>query len=96
MERVPHGFEHLLSKLKVEANDEEGASIQLIDFEHMDYIEDVFAEHFDMEYDCKIVDEQHKRFILFFGDLHSIIKVTEIAKQINAFHKSYRMLYSTV
>jgi hypothetical protein len=43
-------FRYILSEIKVVEHPEWGASIELIDYEHRDYIEDVFTEHFDLEH----------------------------------------------
>ena len=89
-------FKHLLSKLTVTECKDHGATVKLIDYEHTDYIEDVLAEHFDIEYEYKISNEEENEYILCFGEKASTEQVEKATKLINSYHSKNGKLYETI
>ena len=87
---------HLLSKLSVSESEDHGAIIQLIDYEHTDYIEDVLVEYFDIEYEYKIINDEENKYILCFAKTHTKKQVEEALKLINNFHSEKCMTYETI
>ena len=89
-------FKYLLSEIAATESDKWGAMIRLINDEHTDYIEDVLAEHFDMDYEFKVVNEDTKDFIIYFNDKAKLKDVKKAVNTINAFHKQNSELYETI
>ncbi|CAI3932418.1 MULTISPECIES: hypothetical protein [Alteromonas] len=85
-------FSYLLSSLKADFHNEFGPFIELLDFEHRDYIEDVLAEIFDIEYEFS-QELENESFILYFCNRISFESLTLVIKQINVFHKEQGRLY---
>ena len=86
----------LTTKLEVASDEMWGPCIYLINWEHADYIEDVLAEHFDLEYQFKISDEDENKYVLYFADKASFKDVEKAARTINEFHLSKGKLYETI
>jgi hypothetical protein len=86
----------LLSNLKVSSDSKWGACIKLLNWEHCDYIEDVFAEHFDLEYEFKIADDDEQRYILFFAGKATSSEVEKVVSSINEHHQQTCKLYETI
>ena len=87
---------YLLSKLIVNKSEEHGPNIKLIDYEHCDYIDDVLTEHFDIEYDYKIINDDTKAYILCFTNKITSEKVKKAVSTINNYHSSNKELYETI
>jgi len=89
-------FEYLLSEISASESKEFGAMIKLIDEEHIDYIEDVLTERFDIEYKFKTMDEEKKEYILYFEDNCNLDTVKVALKTINEDHSLNQELYETI
>ena len=89
-------FLYLLSNISVSESKKWGAMIKLINNEHIDYIEDVLAEHFDLEYEFKIVDDGKKEYVLYFEEKAKIEEVEEAVNMINLYHSNNGKLYGTI
>ncbi len=87
---------YLMSQLIVEIDDSWGAMIEFIDWDHMDYIEDVCAEHFDLDYDFKIDDDENKKHIIYFNDKATFNEVQNVINKINQFHLESPVIYETI
>jgi hypothetical protein len=61
-------FRYILSELNVGQDPTWGAFVELIDFEHRDYIEDVFIEIFDVEYSFSTNEDASGKYILYFEE----------------------------
>ena len=89
-------FNYLLSKINVSESSEHGAIVKLIDYEHTDYIEDVLVEHFDLEYEYKIIDNENNEYILCFAKKATTKQVEKAITTINNYHTKYNTLYETI
>ncbi len=86
----------LLSKLSVSNDPKWGVCVNLINWEHCDYIEDVLTEQFDLEYEFKITDDDEKRYILFFVDKATSAEVEKVISTVNEHHQQTGELYETI
>ena len=59
--------------------------IELIDYEHRDYIEDVISEKFDIE-TTTINEDLIGRYILCFPKTLSFKKIESVVSEINRYH----------
>jgi hypothetical protein len=89
-------FDSLLSEISVYKDPQWGPSVALVDWEHLDYIEDVLAEQFDLEYEFKIVDDEAKRYVLHFENKATWSEVEAAIDTINTYHAKHRKLYETI
>lgn len=80
-------FQYLLSDITIEIDPQHGPILNLVDWDHRDYIEDVLIEVFDIEYDY-CVEHDDDSITLFFTDKADLDALLSTAKVINAFHKS--------
>ena len=85
-----------MSQLTVKTDPEWGAMIKFFDWEHMDYIDDVCAEHFDLDYDFKIDDDEEKRYIIYFNEKATLPEVQRVINKINEFHRESKVIYETI
>ena len=85
-------LKYLLSELKIIEDQNNHFLIKLIDYEHIDYIEDVMIEKFDLEYDYRKNDP----YILGFFEEEKIKKLNLIINQINDYHQSKNKLFETI
>lgn len=73
-----------------------GKVLVLDDSEHRDYIEDVLAEHFDIEHEYFVEDQKSGKNTLCFSEKTGL-KVLETAiAEINRHHSSSSDLYETI
>jgi hypothetical protein len=86
----------LLSKLSIHKYDEKWLSIILTDYEHLDYIDDVLAEHFDIICNCVTIDDENQKYIMYFGTEISFDELSLLVDKINAYHEEHSKLYDTV
>ena len=84
-------FQYILSEIKVTQDPKWGACVELIDFEHRDYIEDVMIEVFDIEYSFTAHDESTGKYSLYFEKHASFEQVSKVVEQINEYHKKYNI-----
>lgn len=89
-------FQYLLSEITVFQDTQYGAAIKLIDYEHIDYIDDVLIEQFDVDCEFRVMDDENKRYILYFGSKLSFDEIATVISKINAYHKMEQNLYETV
>jgi len=89
-------FRYILSEIKVVEHPEWGASIELIDYEHRDYIEDVFTEHFDLEHAFSSREDVTNDYVLYFCENATVEQVADVVKQINEYHRSNDKEYPIV
>ncbi len=87
---------YLMSQLTVKSDPDWGAMIKFIDWEHMDYIDDVCTEHFDLDYDFKIDDDEEERYIIYFNEKATLAEVQRVINQINEFHLKSEVIYETI
>ncbi|AWF81665.1 hypothetical protein BTJ40_12975 [Microbulbifer sp. A4B17] len=85
----------LFKKLEIRRDPEFGLCIELCSWDHMDYIEDVLCEHFDIEYDFKIDDPEILRYALFFDKSINESELKDSILSINHHHKSSGQIYVT-
>ena len=89
-------FRHLLSKITVTESNEHGTIVMLIDYEHIDYIEDVLAEHFDLECEYKIINDEKNEYILCFAKKATTEQVEKALSEINSYHTKNNIIYETI
>ncbi|WP_220465379.1 MULTISPECIES: hypothetical protein, partial [unclassified Colwellia] len=89
-------FRYILTEIKVVADPKWGASIELIDYEHRDYIEDVLTEHFDLESAFQSNEDVTNDYVLYFCDNASFDQVAEVVKKINEYHRVNDKEYAIV
>lgn len=80
-------FQYLLSEITIETDLSTGPTLKLIDWHHRDYIEDVLAEVFDIEYDY-FVENDDESVTLYFTDKVDLASLISTVEKINGFHKS--------
>lgn len=66
------------------------------DWEHRDYIEDVLAEHFDIESECVLEDQKSGKNSLYFSEKTDIKALEKAIYEINSHHSSSSELYETI
>jgi len=86
-------FRYILSKIEVIRHPERGASIQLIDYEHLDYIEDVLCEKFDLEYDFCSNEDVTGDYVLYFGKVATFEQVKRAVEEINEYQSTNKKEY---
>lgn len=86
----------LLKELRISCDPDFGMCLELFSWDHLDYIEDILAEYFDIEYEFKIQDSENSRYALLFGNSveESILENALLA--INRYHAYSRQLYVTM
>lgn len=82
--------------LELKIAPERGIVLVLDDSEHRDYIEDVFVEHFDIEYEYFVKDEKSGINTLYFADTTDIKTLEKAISEINKHHFSSSDLYKTI
>ena len=80
-------FRYLLSPINVKQHPEWGAYIELIDYEHKDYIEYVLCEYFDLEYAFSSNEDDTGNYILYFAENAAFDSVDKAVNEINQYHK---------
>ena len=93
--RVLPEFKYLLSPISTYVVPEWGVAIKLIDYEHRDYIEDVLAEHFDLETPFSSDADITHEYVLYFDEKITIDVANAAIKVINEYHASNKDLYET-
>jgi hypothetical protein len=89
-------FDYLLTEISVYSDPQWGPSVVLVDWHHLDYIEDVLTEKFDLEYEFKIVDDETSRYVLHFENRATLGEVEAAINAINRYHANHRKLYETI
>jgi len=79
-------FRYILSKIEVKEHPKWGASIELIDYEHRDYIDDVLCGIFDLEYAFSSNEDSTGHYILYFAENATFEKVNAVVTEINRYH----------
>lgn len=82
--------------LELRIEPEYGKVLVLDDFEHRDYIEDVLAEHFDIEYEYFVEDPQSGKNTLYFSEKTELKVLESAIAEINRHHSSSSDLYETI
>nr|WP_306287436.1 hypothetical protein [Pseudoalteromonas sp. WY3] len=72
-----------MSKIEVKEHPKFGASIELIDYEHRDYIEDVLCEKFDLDNAFVSNEDVTGDYVIYFGSKASIEQVKSVVAEIN-------------
>ncbi|WP_100658739.1 hypothetical protein [Alteromonas flava] len=80
-------FQYLLSEITIETDPKTGPILNLIDWHHRDYIEDVLIEVFNIEFDY-LVENDDESVTLYFTDKADLNALISTVDQINEFHKS--------
>jgi hypothetical protein len=80
--------------LRIDAD--QGLVLDLDNWDHRDYIEDVLAEHFDIDYEYLIEDEKSGKYTLFFCDSAQVSDIEGAIAAINIHHASSTELYEVV
>ena len=70
--------------------------LELDDWDHRDYIEDVLAEHFNIDYDYVVEDESTGKFTLHFFESTTITTLQNVIDVINRHHALSDELYGTI
>ena len=86
----------LLTELRLSADEKRGMNLILDGWEHIDYIEDVLCEHFNVEYEYKIVDDESNQYVLYFGLQVNNDTLVNAIKAINTYHKETGDIYATI
>ncbi len=73
-----------------------GPVLDLDDWDHRDYIEDVLAEHFDIEYEYVVEDEQSGKNTLYFSENTDLKALEKAILEINRHHSSTTELYDVI
>ena len=89
-------FRYILSPISVKLHPEWGAYIQLIDYEHRDYIEDVLCEHFELDYAFCSNEYVTGEYILYFAENSTLEAVEKAVDEINEYHKTTDDKYKVV
>ena len=79
-------FRYILSTIEAKEHPKWGASIELIDWEHRDYIDDVLVEIFDLEYSFSSHDEKTGFYTLYFVENATLEKIKAVVTEINRYH----------
>ena len=79
-------FRYILSKIEVKEHVEWGASIELIDYDHKDYIEDVLCEKFGLEYAFSSNKDITGGYVLYFCKSTTFDQVKNAVAKINNYH----------
>ena len=87
---------NLRRKLELRISTEQGPVLDLDDWYHLDYIEDVLAEHFDIEYEYLIADEKSGKNTLYFCDSTDIDVLQNAISAINKHHEESSELYDVI
>ena len=82
-----------LSPLEVKKDDESRVFIELLHYNHLDYIDDVLVEHFGFDSYCL---SSEAPYIICVYEESKISRFYEIIEQINNHHKSTNELYETL
>ena len=85
---------YILSSISVKSHPEWGAYIELIDYEHRDYIEDVLCENFNLDYAFCLNEDITGGYVLYFAENASIEAVEKSVSEINEFHKINEINYN--
>lgn len=86
----------LRQAIKIINDPEFGPVLKFDDWEHKDYIEDVLAEHFDIEYKYYAKDEESGHYSLYFQGAAELETITKAIETINNYHSSSKELYATI
>ncbi len=86
----------LRRKLEFRIDPEQGPVLDLDDWNHRDYIEDVLAEHFDIDYEYLIEDEKSGKYTLYFCESNKVADIENAIEAINKHHASSTDLYETI
>ena len=86
----------LRRKLELRIDPEQGPVLDLDDWSHLDYIEDVLAEHFDIDYEYVVEDEKSGRYTLYFCESAKVSDIDRAIEAINSHHASSTQLYEVV
>lgn len=82
--------------LELKTESENGPALELDDWDHRDYIEDVLAEHFDLDYQYVVEEEESGRYILYFCESVKTSVLESAIEAINNHHASSAELYKVV
>ena len=80
-------FRYILSKIEVKEHVEWGVSIELIDYDHKDYIEDVLCEKFGLEYEFSSNKDITGGYVLYFCKSATFDQVKNAVAKINNYHE---------
>ena len=86
----------LTNRIELSNDPEFGLCVELCCWDHLDYIEDVLAEHFDVEYDFKVDDPDSSRYALFFGEQADETALRKSISEINRYHACTEQIFVTV
>ena len=86
----------LRRKLELRIDPVQGPVLELDDWNHRDYIEDVLAEHFDIDYEYLIEDEKSGKYTLYFCESNKVADIENAIEAINKHHESSQELYETI
>ncbi|MCL1040001.1 hypothetical protein L2750_23160 [Shewanella submarina] len=86
----------LRRKLELRIDPEQGPTLDLDDWNHRDYIEDVLVEHFDIDYEYLIEDEKSGKCTLYFCESAELADIKNAIAAINRRHASSADLYETI
>lgn len=82
-------------RLDLKIDTEFGPFLVFYDWEHLDYIEDVLIEHFDINSYVKVDDKNSGVWKLYFVESDDVTFINSAILEINDFHKSELSLFST-
>jgi len=86
----------LRRKLELRIDPVQGPVLDLDDWNHRDYIEDVLAEHFDIDYEYLIEDEKSGKYTLYFCDSAKVSDIQSAIEAINYHHSVSSELYEVL
>lgn len=89
-------FRYILSPIALQVDENWGAYIQLIDYEHRDYIEDVLCEYFDIEYSFRSNEDNTGDYVLYFENKYKFKTIEKAITQINEYHKINEREYEVI
>ena len=81
-------YSYLLGRLELKTDPKFGLYIELSDYEHFDYIDDVLTEVFDIEYSFRVQENDQAACYIYFEDKSPQQKIVKVVEAINEYHAS--------
>jgi hypothetical protein len=79
-------YNYLLGRLELKTDPKSGLYIELVDYEHFDYIDDVLTEIFDIDYSFRTQENDQAPCYIYFEDKSPQVDIAKAVEAINKFH----------
>ena len=86
-------YRYLLRRLELKTDSEFGLYIELTDYEHFDYIDDVLTEVFNIEYSFRTQENDEAPCFVYFEEKSLKLDVEKAIDEINEYHKLNKKEY---